>query len=241
MTKDEALRLALEALTDALNKPMWNRVQMEAAITAIKQVRALDKKAENARELGLDYEPVAWMREWDDGERIPLLYKRDDRNTDKPKSVRPLVYGDTPPSALVQEKPLFADIIAQHPGLTEELKAMDAAPVQEIDWKDMYEKEKRRSEMWVAKYEKDIGPLEYAAPVAAPVQEPVGLVIEGVLVKSALPEKYTGHLYTTPPAQRTWVDLTDEECVDLWKATETDSRMVLIDAIKAKIKDKNTP
>jgi len=36
MTKDEALRLALEALTDALNKPMWNRVQMEAAITAIK-------------------------------------------------------------------------------------------------------------------------------------------------------------------------------------------------------------
>jgi len=36
MTKDEALRIALEALTDALNKPMWNRVQMEAAITAIK-------------------------------------------------------------------------------------------------------------------------------------------------------------------------------------------------------------
>jgi hypothetical protein len=36
MNKDEALRLALEALTDALNKPMWNRVQMEAAITAIK-------------------------------------------------------------------------------------------------------------------------------------------------------------------------------------------------------------
>jgi hypothetical protein len=29
------------------------------AITAIKQARALDKKAENARELGLDYEPVA--------------------------------------------------------------------------------------------------------------------------------------------------------------------------------------
>jgi hypothetical protein len=44
-----------------------------------------------------------------------------------------------------------------------------AAPVQDVDWKDMYEKEKRRSEMWVAKYEKDIGPLEYAVPVAAPV------------------------------------------------------------------------
>ena len=34
MTQTEALRLALDALTDALNKPMWNRVQMEAAITA---------------------------------------------------------------------------------------------------------------------------------------------------------------------------------------------------------------
>jgi hypothetical protein len=45
------------------------------------------------------------------------------------------------------------------------------APMQDVDWKDMYEKEKRRSEMWVAKYEKDIGPLEYAVPVAAPVQE----------------------------------------------------------------------
>jgi len=44
MTKDEALRLALEALTDALDKPMWNRVQMESAITAIKA--ALEAKDE---------------------------------------------------------------------------------------------------------------------------------------------------------------------------------------------------
>ena len=34
----------------------------------------------------------------------------------------------------------------------------------EIDWKDMYEKQKRHTEMWVAKYEKDIGPLEKAVP-----------------------------------------------------------------------------
>jgi hypothetical protein len=38
--------------------------------------------------------------------------------------------------APVQQKPLFADIIAQHPGLAEELKAMDAAPVQEPDHSD---------------------------------------------------------------------------------------------------------
>jgi hypothetical protein len=32
-------------------------------------------------------------------------------------------------AAPVQQKPLFADIIAKHSGLAEELKAMDAAPV----------------------------------------------------------------------------------------------------------------
>jgi hypothetical protein len=57
MTKDEALDLALESLEywdvhGKLHQPT------EEAITAIKQARALDKKAENARELGLDYEPM---------------------------------------------------------------------------------------------------------------------------------------------------------------------------------------
>ena len=58
MTKDKAFRLALEALgwTDE-----WRPQGLkEAAITAIKEAlanEALDKMAENARELGLDYEP----------------------------------------------------------------------------------------------------------------------------------------------------------------------------------------
>jgi hypothetical protein len=65
MTKDEALDLALEALescgsghiTDGGNQ--WHDEKLvDKAITAIKQARALDKMAENARELGLDYEPV---------------------------------------------------------------------------------------------------------------------------------------------------------------------------------------
>jgi hypothetical protein len=66
MTKEEALAfdLALEAL-EKLRTPLRVNTALDAydvgrAITAIKQVRALDKKAENARELGLDYEPVAW-------------------------------------------------------------------------------------------------------------------------------------------------------------------------------------
>lgn len=46
--------------------------------------------------------------------------------------------------------------------------------------------------------------LSWQVPLymALPEQEPVALVIDGVLVKSELPEKYTGHLYTAPP-QRT--------------------------------------
>ena len=77
MTKDEALDLALEALENLFGIPaqwtgegggdvaVWRlggSHRARAAITAIKQARALDKKAENARELGLDYEPVGW---WD--------------------------------------------------------------------------------------------------------------------------------------------------------------------------------
>ena len=56
-------------------------------------------------------EPVAWMHEWEDGERIPMLMGRDDRNNDQPKSVRPLVYGDTSPPA--QRKPLTGEEINQ--------------------------------------------------------------------------------------------------------------------------------
>ena len=44
-----------------------------------------------------DQEPVAWMHEWEDGERIPLMYSSDSRDNDEPVSVRPLVYGDTTP------------------------------------------------------------------------------------------------------------------------------------------------
>jgi hypothetical protein len=72
MTKDEAMDLALEALEKSVatcfdrysHEQVMSRPEhfINQAITAIKQARALDKKAENARELGLDYEPVGW---WD--------------------------------------------------------------------------------------------------------------------------------------------------------------------------------
>lgn len=52
-------------------------------------------------------------------------------------------------------------------------RTVDAAPhppaveQPQIDWQDMHLKEKRRAEMWIAKYEKDIGKLQVAVPVAA--------------------------------------------------------------------------
>ena len=87
MTTDKALDLALEALessVDLVREDAYNAEKLygnyptrqgkvrglkvladdhEKAITAIKQARALDKKAENARELGLDYEPHKGLSE----------------------------------------------------------------------------------------------------------------------------------------------------------------------------------
>jgi hypothetical protein len=74
--KDEALALALEAL-DIVKIHFTQNRHVNEAITAIKQARALDKKAENARELGLDYEPVQEPVKWSDhepdGRRYPAV------------------------------------------------------------------------------------------------------------------------------------------------------------------------
>jgi hypothetical protein len=56
MTKDEALRLALEALETSMY-PQQKQLQAITAIKAALANEALERKAENARELGLDYEP----------------------------------------------------------------------------------------------------------------------------------------------------------------------------------------
>ena len=74
-----------------------------------------------------------------------------------------------------------------------------------------------------------------------PKQEPVALVISGALVKSELPENYTGHLYTTPP-KREWVELTDEEieqgCKESWVTEQAWQSAVWW--AEAKLKEKNS-
>ena len=105
MDKDEALKLALEALetTGAKSSDQWQKERK--AITAIKQALAAQQEHEPENEpyvsLASVQEPVAWMHEWDDGERVPMLRKRDvdSSDIDSPKSVRPLVFGDTTPPA----------------------------------------------------------------------------------------------------------------------------------------------
>ena len=64
MTKDEALNHALQLVSN-LRTHSWTVADTQFVITAIKEAlanEALEKMAENARELGLDYEPA--QRTW---------------------------------------------------------------------------------------------------------------------------------------------------------------------------------
>ena len=90
MTKDEALKLALEAFgeIDWSNNSQWQSDRAKVAIATLKEAmanEALDKMAENARELGLDYEPaqepVAWAKFSAKGNIIDLLSEPDDDYT----------------------------------------------------------------------------------------------------------------------------------------------------------------
>ena len=85
MTK-EALKLALEALEmfcehGAILRPIETRDAIKEALAN----EALEKMAENARELGLDYEPaqepVAWAKFSAKGNIIDLLSEPDDDYT----------------------------------------------------------------------------------------------------------------------------------------------------------------
>ena len=50
-------------------------------------------------------------------------------------------------------------------------------------------------------------------------------------------ERIPSGIYTSPPPQRTWVGLTDEEMQDLW---DRYAHMEMMRAIEAKLKEKNT-
>jgi hypothetical protein len=93
MTKDEALKLALDALEadpaemveDENGHMVFRRIQAIISLREALANEALDKMAENARELGLDYEPaqepVAWAKFSAKGNIIDLLSEPDDDYT----------------------------------------------------------------------------------------------------------------------------------------------------------------
>jgi hypothetical protein len=98
--------------------------------------------------------------------------------------------------------------------LADEVDALLAQPEQEYDWKDLYEKEKRRSAMWLAKYEEVAGPAPKAYPVAQPEQEPLAWMSadrfdelrQGFTVMTTLTKKKAFEddvaIYTTPPQRK---------------------------------------
>ncbi len=200
MTKDEALRLALEAL-----EKLWNIID--------------------------DIDTYSDMAKADEKLYRSLVERRQRQR--------------------FEETGISTDGYELHGGAITAIKAALEAK-DEIDWKDMYEKEKRRSEMWVAKYERDIGPLEKAVPQQEAKDEPVAWMRQdGQRVTTAsdrhnYPDyetRYSIPLYATP-SQRTWVGLTDEHKEGLICMTDPNPEphhlRELIDVVEFQLKEKNT-
>jgi hypothetical protein len=99
VTKEqEALKLAYDVLKNIAENATtpyeddWCGAEAEEVLPSIEEALAQPVQPPLPMQ-----EPVAWMHEWADGERIPLMYASDSRDKDKPVSVRPLVFGDTTP------------------------------------------------------------------------------------------------------------------------------------------------
>jgi len=150
---------AMKRTVDRIKSTFWEGYLPEPD----KRQQALDKKAENARELGLDYEPA----------KDNSNYRFD------PPGLDPLY---TPPQPAQQEPVAW--------------RWSESNGQRWFDWTVDWSHHDKAKSMGF--------PIEYA--------------------------------YTSPPAQRTWVGLTDEERKELWAEGHSD---YAIDATQAKLKEKN--
>ena len=110
----------------------------------------------------------------------------------------------------------------------------------EHDYKDLYEKEKRKSAMWLSKYEEVAGPAPKAIPMAQPEQEPVAWLCRRktggslfVYTEEQLHELGYGNisvppfdkvapLYTTPPqTEKKLITVVDIEKIVKFKERNT--------------------
>jgi hypothetical protein len=128
----------------------------------------------------------------------------------------------------------FDSMIGRKPERVEQaITAIKEALAQpEHDYKDLYEKEKRKSAMWLSKYEEVAGPAPKAIPMAQPEQEPVAYV---EYIPCCTDQTCPKCKAATPP-QRTWVGLTDDEIEKMGLS----NYIKVVRETEAKLKEKNT-
>ena len=137
--------------------------------------------------------------------------------------------------------------------------AEQPAQQQDIDWKYQYEKQKRRAEMWVAKYEADINPLEKAGPVTAQQQEMVQTEpnfeqrkqildnLDRCLYQDSKHEllrvwirDWTNHkLSKQTPPRKPWVGLTEEQKTAIMREHYART-LPLMEAVEQALMENNT-
>ena len=233
MNKNEALDLALEALEYLLeNKTIHYtyRTKADEAITAIKQARALDKMAENARELGLDYEPAHVQPAETSAERTlqHLGYTDNGGEFWKPPLGKPAPDLQAELDATNRQVEILSDALA-------ESRRQCKWPTCKSEEYQQVLAEQIKQELVTGAAQQE--PLEYWNAVEGwvkidEVREHFNSVGCGTIYKTA----GDGRVPLTA-AQRTWVGLTDEE---IEKLRESFATRYAIEAIEAKLKEKNT-
>jgi hypothetical protein len=203
---------------------------LRAELTRLKASIALDKMADNARELGLDYEPAP-VQDLPFGVggglvAIKTLLGRD-----------PCVHANTAIE-------MIDAILKEHP-------AAQPAVQEGRDWSLL-----EATQESLREHMAEIKRLKAAQP--APVQEPVAWMQDSIelYVQDRPSAYYTIPLYTTPPAAqpvpvktysggkpwpvapKPWVNLTDEEVMQTMSGDWT-SQFYFARAIEAKLKEKN--
>jgi hypothetical protein len=233
----EAMKMALEALEYALNKPMWNRPKMTVAITALEEALAQPEQ-----------EPVAWLLT--DKNINSIQVDSIQRLIDRLKhahhtDIRVRINGHdewfesdwlkhmvrvTPPQP--EQNPMSDEMLQ---AITDPENQPSQYGTVTLDyhfekikkWEDLFE---RMSNKVLQQLEQE--PVAWADLNA--LSEQINSVNCGTVYRLPSKEENRQPLYTTPP-QRTWVGLTGLEQKELMAMTARDA----VFATEAKLKEKN--
>ena len=274
--KDDALKLALEALEDTLSGDL-TPYQAAKTITVIREAladSALERMAENARELGLDYEPPCktgsqcaskcQQCEQPAQQQEPVVWMYVNRSTHETvfqKHMRSFV-----DHSQWKEAPLYGEPLANQektsgspkPAKPEALRlaelfevAANAAPEGDEGWlKTAAELRRMHDLLGKANALCRIRAEEIERLKAQPAQEPVAWADLNALTEQfnsvncgtayRLPGENRHPLYTSPPASKPWVGLTQQDIDIAFDDTqEGGSFNEFARAIEAKLREKN--